>query len=30
VRRGLVKESNDYPRLWKKPFVNPFSPSSMS
>jgi REP element-mobilizing transposase RayT len=24
-RRGLVGERTDYPWLWKKPFVNPFS-----
>jgi REP element-mobilizing transposase RayT len=27
VRAGLVREWTDYPWLWKKPFVNPFSPS---
>jgi REP element-mobilizing transposase RayT len=26
VRAGLVEHSNDYPWLWKKPFVNPFAP----
>jgi len=30
VRRGLVRESSDYPWLWKKPFVNPFAPPSRS
>jgi REP element-mobilizing transposase RayT len=30
VRRGLVRDSNHYPWLWKKPFVNPFAPSSRS
>ena len=27
VRAGLVEKWTDYPWLWKKPFVNPFSPS---
>ena len=26
VRRNLVKNSREYPWLWKKAFVNPFSP----
>ena len=30
VRRGLVRESKDYPWLWKKPFVNPFALPSRS
>jgi REP element-mobilizing transposase RayT len=27
VRLGLVRNSYDYPWLWKKPFVNPFAPA---
>ena len=28
VRRGLAKAWQDYPRLWKKTFVNPFAPTA--
>ncbi len=28
VRRGLAKNWQDYPWLWKKAYVNPFAPSS--
>jgi len=27
VRRGLVAAWENYPWLWKKPFVNPFAPA---
>jgi REP element-mobilizing transposase RayT len=28
VRRGLANVWNDYPWLWRKPFVNPYAPDS--
>ncbi len=27
IRAGLVREGEDYPWLWRKAFVNPFSPA---
>jgi REP element-mobilizing transposase RayT len=29
VRRGLFSDWHDYPWLWRKAFVNPFSPSAV-